>query len=139
MTHRVVLDTNVVVSALILRGGRLSWIRHAWSRGDLLPLVSRATSRELIRVLAYPKFGLATEEVEALLGDYLPFTEAVPVEPGADVPEPPDPDDRMFLQLAVAGGARWLVTGDRALRAARPPRDVAILTPEELRAALEEE
>jgi len=39
---------------------RLAWIRHAWQRQQLQPLVCRETAGELLRVLAYPRFRLAT-------------------------------------------------------------------------------
>jgi predicted nucleic acid-binding protein len=55
---RVVLDTNVVVSALVFGTGRLAEMRIAWQGERLLPLVSKATVEELLRVLAYPKFQL---------------------------------------------------------------------------------
>jgi predicted nucleic acid-binding protein len=40
---RVVLDTNVVFSALVFRGGVAGLVRQAWQRGLLLPLASTAT------------------------------------------------------------------------------------------------
>lgn len=135
--HRVVLDSNVVLSALLFPRGRLTWIRHMWMRRDFVPLISAATSQELIRVLAYPKFRLAPQEIEALLSDYLPFADTVRIVPGeASVPDTPDPDDRIFLELAVAGGASFLVTGDRALRQVAGPGGLRVVSPEGFRAEL---
>ncbi|MFM1987242.1 MAG: hypothetical protein RJA99_199 [Pseudomonadota bacterium] len=54
--RRVVLDTNIVVSALLLPGGAAGAVRAAWQAGRIVPLASAATARELVRVLAYPKF-----------------------------------------------------------------------------------
>jgi predicted nucleic acid-binding protein len=68
---RVVLDTNVVLSALVFRGGAAGQVRQAWQRGLVLPLASTATVQELVRVLAYPKFGLSQAEQDELLADYL--------------------------------------------------------------------
>ena len=59
---RAVLDTNVVLSGLVFRGGAAGQLRLAWQRGRVLPLVSTATVQELIRVLAYPKFRLSKAE-----------------------------------------------------------------------------
>lgn len=135
--RRVVLDTNVVVSALLFERGRLSWLRPAWMAGDFRPLVSRATAAELLRVLSYPKFHLADEEIEAVLGDYLPFAEPVEVkEATAALPRLPDPDDRIFLELAETGTAEFLVTGDYDLLAAPPPGDYRIISPTEFAAIL---
>ena len=137
MTPRVVLDSDVVVSALLFPQGRLTWIRHTWMRRDYVPLVSAATSKKLIRVLAYPKFGLAPEAIEALLSDYLPFAETVRFVPGeAFVPETPVPDGRIFVGLAVAGEASLLVTGGRALRPVPGPSGLRVVSPEEFRAEL---
>jgi hypothetical protein len=44
---RVVLDTTVVVSALLFETGRLSYARDAWTTGRLVPLVSRDTTTEV--------------------------------------------------------------------------------------------
>jgi uncharacterized protein len=55
---RAVLDTNVLVSALVFRQGIMATLREAWQAQRLTPLVSRVTATELIRVLAYPKFRL---------------------------------------------------------------------------------
>jgi len=41
--RRVVLDTNVVLSALVFSQGSLAWVREAWQNGLLLPLASRDT------------------------------------------------------------------------------------------------
>ena len=53
---RVVLDTNIVLSALVFGGGAAGRLRVAWQQGAVLPLASTATVQELVRVLAYPKF-----------------------------------------------------------------------------------
>jgi putative PIN family toxin of toxin-antitoxin system len=110
---RVVLDTNLVLSALVFSQGRIAVLRHAWQQERLAPLVSKATVTELIRVLAYPKFKLDAEEQRELLADYLPWCTTV------HIPNPPpvapicrDVDDQPFLLLAIAGQADYLVSGD---------------------------
>ena len=135
--RRAVLDTNVVVSALLFERGRLSWLRPSWMAGDFRPLVSHATAAELLRVLSYPKFHLADQEIEALLGDFLPFAEPVEAkEATAALPRLSDPDDRIFLQLAEAGTAEFLVTGDQELLAVPTPSDYRIISPAEFGATL---
>jgi len=114
---RVVFDTNIVVSALLFNHGQLSWLRDHWRRDDFTVLVSRSTIDELIRVLTYPKFDLDKLEIEALLADYLPFTEPVVVSPRPQSPQCVDIDDQMFVDLAIQGRADVLVTGDRDLLA----------------------
>jgi putative PIN family toxin of toxin-antitoxin system len=113
---RVVLDTNVVLSALVFRGRAAGQVRQAWQRELVLPLASTATVQELVRVLAYPKFGLSQPEQDELLADYLPYAETVRIpQPPPKVPECRDALDLPFLHLAVAGKAQVLVSGDRDL------------------------
>jgi putative PIN family toxin of toxin-antitoxin system len=113
---RAVLDTNVLVSALVFRQGATATLREAWQAQYFTPLVSRTTATELIRVLAYPKFRLTRLEHENLLADYLPYCEVVPMPTELPaVPDCRDPLDVPFLQLVSVGRANYLVTGDRDL------------------------
>lgn len=75
---RIVLDTNVLISALLF-DGEVVWLKEAWQLAAATPLASRATASELIRVLAYPKFPLSADEREAVLAEYLPWCESVAV------------------------------------------------------------
>lgn len=113
---RVVIDTNLVLSALVFAQGRLTPLRHAWQRTHCQPLLSNVTAAELLRVLAYPKFKLTAAVQQELLADYLPY--CTPVRMPAKSPKTPDcrdPFDLPFLQLAVVGKAEYLVTGDQDL------------------------
>ncbi len=126
---RAVLDTNVLISALLFQAGAFSWMRGAWRSGGLNPLVSRETTAELIRVLAYRKFALGANEQQDLLDDYLPFCETVSVFGALDIPNCRDPFDRPFLELAVVGNADALVTGDSDILILADDFPVPILTP----------
>ncbi len=134
---RVVLDTNVLVSALIL-GGELAWLTDAWQRQRVRPLVSRATAAEFMAVLAYPKFRLSGEEQQAMLAEYLPWCEAVEVPASLVVPPCRDPDDAVFLQLAVAATADVLLTGDRDLLQLNGAIPVPIISPTAMKRRLGE-
>ncbi|MFU2486447.1 putative toxin-antitoxin system toxin component, PIN family [Thauera sp. WH-1] len=126
---RVVLDTNCLVSALIFSRGRFAWLREAWQGGRSVPLASRDTVGELLRVLNYPKFKLARDEQEALLAEFLPHVETVGIETPPDgLPDIRDPDDRIFLALALAADADALVSGDGDLHAVKPDFPTPILT-----------
>ncbi|MBZ0095218.1 MAG: putative toxin-antitoxin system toxin component, PIN family [Sulfuricella sp.] len=115
-TPCVVIDTNLVQSALVFAQGRLTPLHHAWQGERCRPLVSRVTAAELIRVLAYPKFKLTPGEQQELLADYLPWCTTVRMpNPPPGTPEYRDPFDLPFLQLAVAGKADYLVSGDQDL------------------------
>ncbi|ATE61771.1 putative toxin-antitoxin system toxin component, PIN family [Thauera sinica] len=133
--RRVVLDTNVVLSALLFTAGRLTWIRHAWQRHQLQPLVCKETVSELLRVLAYPKFKLSASEQEALLADFLPYADVVELPaPWPALPACRDEKDQVFLVLAHIGKADALVTGDADILAMREAFPGLILTAEELAA-----
>lgn len=133
---RTALDTNVLVSALLFPEGNASWLRRMWRSQAILPLVSRETASELIRVLGYPKFSLTRDEQEDLLADYLPYCDAVMVDEPLELPDCRDPFDRPFLALAVVAGADALVTGDRDLLALAPGFAVPIIAPGALKERL---
>jgi putative PIN family toxin of toxin-antitoxin system len=129
---RVVFDTNVAVSALIFTSGRLAWLRPEWRAGGLVPLASKATVEEILRVLSYPKFRLSQSEWEELLGDYLPFTEVVDATSNLRLPRCSDERDQMFIDLAAATEADALVTGDPHLLDMADELPFEVLTPAEL-------
>ncbi len=134
---QVVLDTNLVLSALVFSHGRLAVLRQAWHEARCRPLVSQATATELVRALTYPKFKLSPEQQRELLADYLPFCIAVPMR--SPLPKTPvcrDPFDVPFLQLALAGNADYLVTGDRDLLALAGKLSCPIVTATRLLAEL---
>jgi putative PIN family toxin of toxin-antitoxin system len=133
---KVVLDTNVVVSALLFEQGRLAWIRGLWFDGRIVPLVTRFTIQELLRVLAYPKFALDEDDIEAVLAAYVPFAETVPapLRVASRLPKCHDPHDQPFLELAAAGRAQALVTGDRRLLDLAGQTPFTIESPEAFRA-----
>jgi putative PIN family toxin of toxin-antitoxin system len=135
---RVVLDTNVVLSAVVFAQGRMAGMRYAWQSGRCQPLVSQATASELVRALAYPKFGLSADEQSELLADYLPYctTVRMPRKP-PKTPACRDPFDVPFLQLAVVGKAAYLITGDRDLLALSTRFSCPILTADQWMGTLE--
>ena len=126
---RVVLDTNLVLSALVASGDATAVLREGWQSQRFTPLASKETIRELIRVLAYPNFGLNAGEQEDLLSDYLPFCATVNVSnPPPPTPICRDPYHIPFLELAIAGGADFLVAGDQDLSSLSPEFSSAIVT-----------
>jgi len=128
--RRWVLDTNVVLSALVRPGGVSGRLRLAWQSGLYVPLVNSVTAAELVRVLAYSKFRLSPSEQHELLADYLPWAEPVPVaHPPPATPPCRDPYDLPFLQLALGASADALVTGDADLLTLAPVRKLHLLTP----------
>ena len=108
---RAVLDTNIIVSALLFSGAP-SQLVPAWQAGRLKPVLSADILDEYLRVLAYPKFKLTDTEIRSLIeNDLLPFVETVRPKP-VTVPALRDSDDLKFIACAKQAAVRWLVSGD---------------------------
>jgi putative PIN family toxin of toxin-antitoxin system len=124
---RAVLDTNVVISALLFSGPP-SQLVSAWQSSRLRPVVSAPILEEYIRVLAYPKFELTPAEIHGLVEEeLLPFIETVRVTPLV-VPTLRDLDDVKFIACAMTAGVRWLVSGDDDLLSLRRVESVEIIS-----------
>ncbi|NPV04732.1 MAG: putative toxin-antitoxin system toxin component, PIN family [Syntrophaceae bacterium] len=128
---RVVLDTNVLVSALIL-GGRLAAIVDLWKAGAIIPVLSRETFEEFGRVLRYPRFKMTDEDIRAIVEkEVLPYFEVV--EPReAQTGLSADPEDDKFFSCALAGRCEFLVSGDRHILAIKRHGSVRVITPKQL-------
>jgi putative PIN family toxin of toxin-antitoxin system len=131
VTQRIVFDTTVVLSALVF-DGQLAWLRTHWRNGGGVPVASRETVAELVRVLQYRKFQLTAERRHELLAEYLPYCEIVEVARKCPV-KCRDPKDQPFLDLAQSGKADAVVSGDRDLLALAGRTKFLIETPEEYR------
>lgn len=124
---RAVLDTNVVISALLFSGPP-SQLVSAWQSSRLRSVVSAPILDEYIRVLAYPKFDLTPAEVRSVIEEeLLPFIESVKVIQ-ATVPEVRDPDDAKFITCAATARVRWLVSGDDDLLSLHQIESVEIVS-----------
>jgi len=125
---RVVLDTNVLVSALLFTGISAELV-PLWQKGTITVLLSREILEEYLKVLAYPKFELSEGEIKGLLEEeLLPFVQII--KPGIRVRVVKrDPSDNKFLECAVAGKADVLISGDKDLLTLRHYRRVRIQTP----------
>ena len=124
---RLVLDTNVLVSALLFRG-ESSRLVPLWHNGRYRLAVSAPILREYLRVFAYPRFGLADDEIRAVANEYiLPWCDPFPAGKGKPVCR--DPEDDRFLRCARTARARALISGDRDILVLAPRwRGLPILT-----------
>jgi putative PIN family toxin of toxin-antitoxin system len=117
--------------------GRLAVLRAIWQARRATPLVSRATTSELLRVLAYPNFRLTVSEQNELLDDFLPFAEVIVIpDLPPRTPRCRDPKDVPFLEIAITAGADALVTGDEDLIALQGKLAIPVLYPEKWMASI---
>lgn len=136
---RLVLDTNVCLDLFVFGDPQVTVLDAALRAGQAVAITREDCRAEWLRVLSYPQFGFdeATQVGHAAAFDArivcLRQTELI-VRPDVRLPRCADPDDQMFLELALLGRATTLVTRDDALLALakRTRREglFAILTPQ---------
>jgi putative PIN family toxin of toxin-antitoxin system len=124
--RRVVLGTNVLVSALLFTG-ELSKMVDLWRQGKVVPLISRETFDELRAVLGYPKFSLAPEEIQSIIeNEILPYFEVVEIkEKVRGVCR--DPGDDKVLACALSGAAHFILSGDKDLTDLKSYKTIRIM------------
>lgn len=108
---RAVIDTNVLVSAMISPAGNEALLIMAINQGLIVPCYSAEILEEYSDVLLRPKFQFSAEEVDALLS--LLRSHGNSFTPVPSVPVSSDPDDDKFIACAIAGKAMFLVTGNK--------------------------
>jgi putative PIN family toxin of toxin-antitoxin system len=127
---RLVLDTSVFVSAVLFRGATNRLV-VLWQNDRISILMSAEVLKEYAKVLAYPKFKLSPEEIQAILErEFLPYIRPVQVKKIVPVIAQ-DPSDDKFLALAAAGKASCILSGDRHLLNLGSYAGVRILAPDE--------
>ena len=123
----VVIDTNVLVSALLF-GGLPGELIPLWKTRRIQPIASKDTIDEYIRVLAYPKFDLIEEEINFLLyRELLPYFETIRVRSVSEIVKA-DPSDDKFIRCAEAGRAQTIISGDQHLLSLKTYHDIEIVT-----------
>lgn len=134
---RVVLDTNVLISAIGWRGNPRK-VLALCIEGKLNLMQTQETSKELERVLQRPKFNFIPREKKRELLQHLTLisTKVTPKENVEVIRE--DPEDNKFLDCAVAGKADYIVSGDQHLLELNEHEGIKIVTASELLKVLSE-
>jgi len=129
MGPRIVLDTNVLLSAFGWRGTPHEILRRTME-GQFCLLVSPTLLNELERVLSYSKFHNPEDEVAGFL---LAITERAEIvfAPSPLSPVTRDPADDRVLECAVTGRADFIVSGDLHLKELKSFQEIPILSPAE--------
>ena len=111
--NRVVLDTNVIISALFWTGPPRD-LFNLVQENKIIMLLSEDMEREFIRVLGYPKFGFSAQEILPLVMHLRNNAELIrPAAALSVITE--DPTDNIFLECAVDGRADYIISGDKHL------------------------
>lgn len=110
---RAVLDTNILISALLVPTGSPAAIYRAWQEGFFTLLVCSEQLDELRATLRKPRIAERIKPYKAgrLVNELKELAESVGSLPRVE--RSPDPTDDFLLALAEAGKADYLVTGDR--------------------------
>ncbi len=127
---RVVIDTSVLVSGLLVKGSPADAVRRGWERGAFELVTSERQLDEIRRVSRYPRLAkrVRPHEFGRLVGRMRRSALVVSDLPKVTVSA--DPDDDAIVAAALAGGAAWLVTGDVVhLLSVRNVGGVAIVSP----------
>ena len=110
---RIVLDTNVLISA-ILFGGKPRQIQEKVIRGEIRLCISEPILEEFKGVLQRPKFDYSPEMIQVLLTELASISDFVNASKTIDVLLE-DPEDNRILECAVEAKANYIVTGDSHL------------------------
>ena len=122
---RIVLDTNVIVAALLNPLGAPASALNTFLNGQATLLIDERIAMEYRDVLNRPKFRFESTYTESLLDLIVRSSEKITASPTRV--EMQDPDDVAFFEVATAGNADFLITGN--LR--HFPMDPIIVTPAE--------
>ena len=126
---RIVLDTNVLVSALLSPFGPPAEILRLVTTGMVQVCHDCRILGEYRQVLLRPAFPFRPLQVESLLDQI--ESDGEPVTAFALSDRLPDPDDEAFLEVALSGEARYLVTGNLKHYPERSRQGVAVVSPRE--------
>ncbi len=138
---KVVLDTNIVVSAYLVPVGPPVRILALWRAAAFDLVVSEDILLEYERMLSHPRItarhGMLDEEVVDEIAACREF--AILVEPQETLHVVKDDPDDKFFECGLAGSATYMVTRDKAMLSVKSYRGIRAVTPEVFLAVLERE
>jgi putative PIN family toxin of toxin-antitoxin system len=117
---RLVLDTNVIISSLIIKNSKPDKVMRMGFGRSFVLLFSPELLDEIERVIQYKKFQQKYSITPEIAADFIiklnAIGEVIEVNPQMSMPmQSRDLSDDMLLRLAIAGQADYLVTGDKDL------------------------
>jgi len=132
----IVLDTNVVVSGILKPYSKTAAILRLVADGAIQLAYDLRILSEYRDVLSRPKFNFAKENIEAFLDQVEQEGALVSVKPLKN--HLPDPDDEPFLEVALSGGVKAIVTGNKRHFPRKDYQGVKIFSPVEFLEAMKE-
>lgn len=131
---RVVLDTNVFISGIIMDYGVNYEILESWENGEFEIVLPQPIIQEIQRVLYYPHIKnrrhLTEKRIELILNALRTYAVITPSQMQISVIKE-DPDDNMFIIAAIEGDAEYIISGDRHLLEIGCFGEVKIISPSE--------
>ncbi len=125
MKKNIVFDTNVLISGYLWSGKSRQAIRLIKS-GDFSLLYCTDSMDELVRVLS-AKFELASSEIYRVMLDIKSIGKRITIS-SKEHPINEDPSDNLFINLAIDGNAKIIVSGDSHLLNLKEYKGIEIIT-----------
>jgi uncharacterized protein len=129
---RVVIDTNILISALLSKKGAPSKVVDAWRDREFLVITNESAILEVERVLAElvstGKYSISSDDIQSLSNLLREDTLLVSGDANVQGAVPEDPDDEKFIAIALNGEANVIVSGDRHLLGLGSYQNVSIQT-----------
>ncbi|NLD39447.1 MAG: putative toxin-antitoxin system toxin component, PIN family [Desulfatiglans sp.] len=137
MSYRLVVDTNIIISAVLTPGSNPDRLFQTVYDGHLQLILSHAILEEARRVFDYSKIrkalnkrAVTTTEIEDFLTKLSQISILVVPETIPNIIKE-DPSDNIVLAAALEGHVDFIVSGDQHLTSLKEYRDIRILTPSE--------
>lgn len=122
----VVIDTNVFVSAIT--GGRITQEIYKELRKDKFKLVTcESLLAELLEVFNRPEFGITQSDLKDFIAFIRAYAKITKINQRVNVCR--DPEDNMIIECALAGKAKYIITGDKDLLVLKSFHGISIITP----------
>ncbi len=127
---RIVLDTNVMISAIINNGTSRRLLREIIQDKHIL-ITSEQILTELESVLSRAKFKMDENEIKKIIGVMISSCDVKKTKSKFKIVKD-DPDDDMFINIAYDGKADCIVSGDKDLLKIKKFRSVKIFAVKEM-------
>ena len=123
---KVVLDTNILISALGWKG-KPRLIFEKVLNGELELILSDKQLEEIINVLNYPKFNFNDDQKSKFINILLEVSTLIKLNKIVDIIKE-DPDDNIILTSAISGNADFIISGDEHLLNLKKFKNIKILS-----------